>query len=85
MVGVFIPETDDTAFSEMSIVCEHCYAMENVLTDLLGEKVSRVIMGRVANELHGEQGMSTATALSREIPLEVVAISPAPKRFLVQA
>ncbi|MGA8905556.1 MAG: hypothetical protein WB661_11190 [Candidatus Bathyarchaeia archaeon] len=84
MVEVFILENDDGSFSEMTIVCEHCHAMENVLTDLLGSKVSRVIMGRVTNELHGERGPSTATALSPE-HVEVVAISRAPKRYLVQA
>ena len=76
---------DDGSFSELTIVCEHCYAMENVLTGLFGEKVSRVIMRRVANELHGEREASTATALSLETPLEVVAISRAPTRYLAQA
>ncbi|MGD0175526.1 MAG: hypothetical protein ABSC50_01730 [Candidatus Bathyarchaeia archaeon] len=59
--------------------------MENVLTDLLGSKVSRVIMGRVTNELHGERGTSTATALSPDTPIEVVAISQAPKRYFAKA
>ena len=85
MVGVFIRENDDGSFSEMTIVCEHCHAMENVLTDLLGEKVSRVIMTRVTNQLHSELGTSTATAFSSEVPFEVVAISRTPKRYLVQA
>lgn len=85
MVEVFIPEDDDAAFSEMTIVCDHCRAMENVLTDLLGSKVSRVIMGRVTNELHGERGTSTATAFSPDTPFEVVAISQAPKRYLAKA
>jgi hypothetical protein len=38
----------------MAIVCNHCAAMEQVLTDLVGSKVSRVIMKRVENELHAQ-------------------------------
>jgi hypothetical protein len=34
-------------------VCDRCIAMEKVLTDLVGSKVTRVIMKRVENELHG--------------------------------
>jgi hypothetical protein len=34
-------------------VCDHCLAMEKVLTDLVGSKVARVIMKRVENKLHG--------------------------------
>ena len=37
-----------------SVVCNHCSAMEKVLIDLVGAKVSHVIMKRVAIELHGQ-------------------------------
>jgi hypothetical protein len=67
----------------MTIVCDHCQAMENVLTDLLGNKVSRVIMSRVADELHGELRTSTPTAFSPQPPVEVMAVSRTPKRYLV--
>jgi hypothetical protein len=75
---------DERSFSEMTIVCEHCTAMEHVLTDLLGNKVSRVIMSRVVDQLHGEPRTSTATAFPSEAPVEVVAISHAPKRYLIE-
>jgi hypothetical protein len=40
------------------IVCDHCDALESVLTDIVGDKVTRVLMKRVANELHGQVGSS---------------------------
>ena len=36
----------------MYTVCEHCLVMGKVLTDLLGTKVSGVIMNRVTREVH---------------------------------
>ena len=58
------------------IVCEHCLAMEKVLTDLVGEKVSRVIMMRVTNQLHGQSGIELATQVTVE-PLGVSPSTPA--------
>ncbi len=44
--------------------------MERVLTDLVGVKVSRVIMKRVANELHGQPVAMTSAPVARVIPNE---------------
>jgi hypothetical protein len=34
-------------------MCEHCEALTEVLTELVGEKVAGVIMRRTAARLHG--------------------------------
>ncbi len=55
-VEVLSVERARLVLEKMSTVCEHCLAMEKVLTDLVGDKVSRVIMKRVVNQLHGQSG-----------------------------
>jgi hypothetical protein len=50
-------------------VCEHCLVMDSVLTDLVGTKVSRVIMSRVARELHNPEKLAVGM-LAPEILLE---------------
>ncbi len=35
-------------------MCDHCDALERVLTDLMGQKVASVVKKRVSRELHGE-------------------------------
>ena len=54
--------------------------MDKVLTDLLGAKVSRVIMNRVTRELHNPNPPSVGV-LAPEISLETASSRPLPKRL----
>ena len=60
-------------------MCEHCLVMDNVLTDLIGAKVSKVIMSRLIRELHGPK-TSTMRVLAPEITLEPVPHDRLPSR-----
>ncbi len=65
-------------------MCDHCSAMTKVLTELVGNKVSRVIMKRVTNELHGQSATFETEATG--ISAEAVSISPiVPKRYVLPA
>jgi hypothetical protein len=48
-------------------MCEHCAAMEKVLTSLVGPKVTRVIMKRVENELHAPLEVPKPVVLAPQI------------------
>lgn len=69
---------------KMSVVCDHCSAMEKVLTNLVGPKVSRVIMKRVENELHGEFDTPKAGTLAPQMAVEPTPLSRnLPKGYVV--
>ena len=58
------------------VVCDHCSAMEKVLTDLVGTKVSRVIMKRVATELHSQSVTSMFEVSPQQVTVEAAPIPP---------
>ncbi len=58
--------------------------MEKVLTNLVGPKVSRVIMKRVESELHGQLEPTKPGLSAPQITVEPVALSRTlPKRYVV--
>jgi hypothetical protein len=58
--------------------------MEKVLTNLVGPKVSRVIMKRVENELHGQLDVQKPGLSAPQITVDPLPLSRTlPKRYVV--
>ncbi len=58
-------------------MCEHCRLTEKVLTNLVGSKVSGVIINRIELELHGQPETLIPEILGPRIGVEP---APIPKR-----
>ena len=86
MVEPYILRQASTCFGERQIVCDHCSALEKVLTELVGLKVSAVIMRRVTNEVHVQSLTGFPKAPALNVNLEAMPVSPiVPKRYALQA
>lgn len=71
---------------EREIVCDHCSALEKVLTDLVGLKVTHVIMRRVTVEVHGPSPTTFPKLQTSIVTADAIPISPiVPKRYTLQA
>lgn len=55
-------------------MCDHCDALEKVLTDLMGPKVANAVRKRVSRKLHGETENEKAGLEVRTLALGSTAV-----------
>ncbi len=55
-------------------MCDHCNALEKVLTDLMGQKVANVVKKRVSRKLHGETQNEKAGLKAQTLALGSTAV-----------